>query len=143
MYVCFVLRLKETNKKIVLCLYFVLKQEVEKIRIKITSLALTESRITEDETIQQLFVECRLNNFLAEETPLSLPKPTGGQRIHYNYSTGKSDMYLSRLGSSLKFCLRKIPAIKPTSLYIVVAFLYMPTLFAYFPDILGNTKSDF
>ncbi|KAF4795327.1 RPGRIP1 like protein [Turdus rufiventris] len=61
--------------------------EVEKIRIKITSLALTESRITEDETIQQLFVECRLNNFLAEETPLSLPKPTGGQRIHYNYST--------------------------------------------------------
>ncbi|XP_056347548.1 protein fantom-like isoform X2 [Oenanthe melanoleuca] len=61
--------------------------EVEKIRIKITSLGLTESRITADETIQQLFVECRLNNFLAEETPLSLPKPTGGQRIHYNYST--------------------------------------------------------
>ncbi|KAL2304575.1 hypothetical protein Nmel_013332 [Mimus melanotis] len=61
--------------------------EAEKIRIKITSLGLIESRITEDETIQQLFVECRLNNFLAEETPLSLPKPTGGQRIHYNYST--------------------------------------------------------
>uniref|UniRef100_A0A8U7NC54 RPGRIP1 like n=1 Tax=Corvus moneduloides TaxID=1196302 RepID=A0A8U7NC54_CORMO len=59
----------------------------EKIRIKITSLGLSESRITSDETIQQLFVECRLNNFLAEETPLSLPKPTGGQRIHYNYST--------------------------------------------------------
>ncbi|NXG08156.1 FTM protein, partial [Sakesphorus luctuosus] len=63
------------------------KQEAEKIRIKITSLGLTESRVTADETIQQLFVECRLNNFLAEETPLSLPKPTGGQRIHYNYST--------------------------------------------------------
>ncbi|XP_027518244.1 protein fantom-like isoform X2 [Corapipo altera] len=61
--------------------------EAEKIRIKITSLGLTDSRITSDETIQQLFVECRLNNFLAEETPLSLPKPTGGQRIHYNYST--------------------------------------------------------
>ncbi|XP_054145306.1 protein fantom-like isoform X3 [Melozone crissalis] len=61
--------------------------EVEKIQIKITSLGLTESRITEDETIQQLFVECRLNNFLAEETPLSLPKPPSGQRIHYNYST--------------------------------------------------------
>ncbi|XP_048174401.1 protein fantom isoform X4 [Corvus hawaiiensis] len=61
--------------------------EAEKIRIKITSLGLSESRITSDETIQQLFVECRLNNFLAEETPLSLPKPTGGQRIHYNYST--------------------------------------------------------
>uniref|UniRef100_A0A8C0ZI61 RPGRIP1 like n=1 Tax=Cyanistes caeruleus TaxID=156563 RepID=A0A8C0ZI61_CYACU len=64
-----------------------LQPEVEKIWIKITSLCLTESRITADETIQQLFVECRLNNFLAEETPLSLPKPTGGQRIHYNYST--------------------------------------------------------
>ncbi|XP_064568952.1 protein fantom isoform X2 [Zonotrichia leucophrys gambelii] len=61
--------------------------EVEKIQIKITSLGLTESRITADETIQQLFVECRLNNFLAEETPLSLPKPPSGQRIHYNYST--------------------------------------------------------
>ncbi|NXI21993.1 FTM protein, partial [Sterrhoptilus dennistouni] len=61
--------------------------EVEKIWIKITSLSLTESRITADETIQQLFVECRLNSFIAEETPLSLPKPTGGQRIHYNYST--------------------------------------------------------
>ncbi|XP_039587055.1 protein fantom isoform X2 [Passer montanus] len=60
---------------------------VEKIQIKITSLGLTESRITADETIQQLFVECRLNNFLAEETPLSLPKPPGGKRIHYNYST--------------------------------------------------------
>ncbi|XP_068061109.1 protein fantom-like isoform X2 [Anomalospiza imberbis] len=61
--------------------------EAEKIHIKITSLGLTESRITADETIQQLFVECRLNHFLAEETPLSLPKPPGGQRIHYNYST--------------------------------------------------------
>ncbi|NWS68912.1 FTM protein, partial [Crotophaga sulcirostris] len=58
----------------------------EKIRIEITSLSLTESRITSDETIQQLFVECRLYNFIAEETPLSLPKPACGQRIHYNYS---------------------------------------------------------
>uniref|UniRef100_A0A8C3Y3C0 RPGRIP1 like n=1 Tax=Catharus ustulatus TaxID=91951 RepID=A0A8C3Y3C0_CATUS len=73
----------EQPSKVCLGLYL----EVEKIRIKITSLGLTESRITADETIQQLFVECRLNNFLAEETPLSLPKPTGGQRIHYNYST--------------------------------------------------------
>uniref|UniRef100_A0A8C5IVL8 FTM protein n=1 Tax=Junco hyemalis TaxID=40217 RepID=A0A8C5IVL8_JUNHY len=64
-----------------------IKQLIEKIQIKITSLGLTESRITADETIQQLFVECRLNNFLAEETPLSLPKPPSGQRIHYNYST--------------------------------------------------------
>ncbi|XP_053934704.1 protein fantom isoform X2 [Cuculus canorus] len=63
-----------------------IKQATEKIRIEITSLSLTESRITSDETIQQLFVECRLYNFIAEETPLSLPKPTCGQRIHYNYS---------------------------------------------------------
>ncbi|NXN08841.1 FTM protein, partial [Indicator maculatus] len=59
----------------------------EKIRIEIISLCLTESQITSDETIQQLFVECRLYNFLAEETPLSLPKPTTGQRIHFNYSS--------------------------------------------------------
>ncbi|KAM6123686.1 protein fantom isoform 2-T2 [Phoenicopterus ruber ruber] len=63
-----------------------IKQGTEKIRIEIISLSLTESRIASDETIQQLFVECRLYNFLAEETPLSLPKPTSGQRIHYNYS---------------------------------------------------------
>ncbi|GAB0195622.1 protein fantom [Grus japonensis] len=63
-----------------------IKQATEKIRIEIISLCLTESRIASDETIQQLFVECRLYNFLAEETPLSLPKPTSGQRIHYNYS---------------------------------------------------------
>lgn len=68
---------------------FVFKQATEKIRIEIISLGLTESRISSDETIQQLFVECRLYNFLAEETPLSLPKPTSGQRIHYNYSHGK------------------------------------------------------
>ncbi|NWS52069.1 FTM protein, partial [Chunga burmeisteri] len=60
--------------------------ETEKIRIEIISLGLTKSRIASDETIQRLFVECRLYNFLAEETPLSLPKPTSGQRIHYNYS---------------------------------------------------------
>ncbi|XP_072727994.1 protein fantom isoform X3 [Ciconia boyciana] len=63
-----------------------IKQATEKIRIEIISLGLTESRIASDETIQQLFIECRLSNFLAEETPLSLPKPTSGQRIHYNYS---------------------------------------------------------
>ncbi|KAM6250486.1 protein fantom isoform 3-T5 [Spheniscus humboldti] len=63
-----------------------IKQATEKIRIEIISLTLTESRIASDETVQQLFVECRLYNFLAEETPLSLPKPTSGQRIHYNYS---------------------------------------------------------
>ncbi|XP_068267204.1 protein fantom [Nyctibius grandis] len=63
-----------------------IKQATEKIRVEIISLCLTESRIISDETIQQLFVECRFYNFVAEETPLSLPKPTSGQRIHYNYS---------------------------------------------------------
>ncbi|XP_001234248.4 protein fantom isoform X1 [Gallus gallus] len=61
-------------------------QATEKIRIEIISLGLTESRIVEDNTIQQLFVECRLYNFIAEETPVSLPKPPCGQRVHYNYS---------------------------------------------------------
>ncbi|NXI61900.1 FTM protein, partial [Anseranas semipalmata] len=63
-----------------------IKQATEKIRIEIISLGLTESRIAADETIQQLFVECRLYNFIVEETPVSLPKPTSGQRVHYNYS---------------------------------------------------------
>uniref|UniRef100_A0A663DY90 RPGRIP1 like n=1 Tax=Aquila chrysaetos chrysaetos TaxID=223781 RepID=A0A663DY90_AQUCH len=89
-----------------------IKQATEKIRIEIISLGLTESRIASDETIQQLFVECRLYNFLAEETPLSLPKPTSGQRIHYNYSNGEYNVFVSRLVSSLKFCLMKMPADK-------------------------------
>nr|XP_047931281.1 protein fantom isoform X5 [Anser cygnoides] len=63
-----------------------IKQATEKIRIEIISLGLTESRIAADETIQQLFVECRLYNLVVEETPVSLPKPTIGQRVHYNYS---------------------------------------------------------
>uniref|UniRef100_A0A672TX59 RPGRIP1 like n=1 Tax=Strigops habroptila TaxID=2489341 RepID=A0A672TX59_STRHB len=63
-----------------------IKQASEKIQIEIISLGFTEPQIASDETIQQLFVECRLSNFLAEETPLSLRKPTSGQRIHYNYS---------------------------------------------------------
>ncbi|NXA45597.1 FTM protein, partial [Nothocercus julius] len=63
-----------------------IKQAGEKIRIEIISLCFTDSRIAVDDTIQQLFVECRLYNVLAEETPVSLPKPTGGQWVHYNYS---------------------------------------------------------
>uniref|UniRef100_A0A669QRN2 RPGRIP1 like n=1 Tax=Phasianus colchicus TaxID=9054 RepID=A0A669QRN2_PHACC len=62
-------------------------QATEKIRIEIISLGLFESRIVEDETIQQLFVECRFYNFTAQETPVSLPKPPSGQRVHYNYSS--------------------------------------------------------
>ncbi|NXG69115.1 FTM protein, partial [Baryphthengus martii] len=64
-----------------------IKKATEKIRIEIISLSLTKSHIASDETIQQLFVECRLHDFLAEETPLSLPKPANGKRIHYNYSS--------------------------------------------------------
>ncbi|XP_061221057.1 protein fantom isoform X2 [Neopsephotus bourkii] len=89
-----------------------IKQTSEKIRIEIISLGFTEPQIASDETIQQLFVECRLPNFLSEETPLSLRKPTTGQRIHYNYSNGKCDVFLSRLLSSLKFYLTKMPASK-------------------------------
>ncbi|XP_035192404.1 protein fantom isoform X3 [Oxyura jamaicensis] len=63
-----------------------IKQATDKIRVEIISLGLTESRITADETIQQLFVECRLYNLVVEETPVSLPKPASGQRVHYNYS---------------------------------------------------------
>ncbi|NWX82077.1 FTM protein, partial [Nothoprocta pentlandii] len=63
-----------------------IKEAGEKIRIEIISLCFTDSRIAVDDTIQQLFVECRLYNFLAEETPVSLPKPTRGHWVHYNYS---------------------------------------------------------
>uniref|UniRef100_A0A674I2R2 RPGRIP1 like n=1 Tax=Terrapene triunguis TaxID=2587831 RepID=A0A674I2R2_9SAUR len=58
----------------------------EKIRIEIISLSLTDSRVAMDDTIQRLFVECRFYSFLAEETPVSLPKPKSGQWVHYNYS---------------------------------------------------------
>ncbi|XP_052541675.1 protein fantom isoform X3 [Tympanuchus pallidicinctus] len=62
-------------------------QATEKIKIEIISFCLFESRIVEDETIQQLFVECRFYNFTAHETPMSLPKPPSGHRVHYNYSS--------------------------------------------------------
>ncbi|KAM9122377.1 protein fantom isoform 3-T3 [Pangshura tecta] len=63
-----------------------IKQSIEKIRIEIISLSLTDSRVAMDDTIQRLFVECRFYSFLAEETPVSLPKPKSGQWVHYNYS---------------------------------------------------------
>uniref|UniRef100_A0A8C3P3F6 Protein fantom n=1 Tax=Chrysemys picta bellii TaxID=8478 RepID=A0A8C3P3F6_CHRPI len=63
-----------------------IKQSIEKIRIEIISLTLTDSRVAMDDTIQRLFVECRFYSFLAEETPVSLPKPKSGQWVHYNYS---------------------------------------------------------
>ncbi|KAM6118088.1 protein fantom [Pterocles gutturalis] len=62
-----------------------LTKAIEKIIIEILSLSLTEPRITSDETIKQLFVECKLHDVIAEKTPLSLPKPKIDERIYYNF----------------------------------------------------------
>ncbi|XP_062442428.1 protein fantom isoform X3 [Rhea pennata] len=98
-----------------------IKQTGEKIRIEIISLCFTDSRVAMDDTVQQLFVECRLYNFLAEETPVSLPKPTGGQWIHYNYSNviyvDKADNRARR--DYLKSILRK-PDLNADSLRFTV-----------------------
>uniref|UniRef100_A0A4W3JGH4 RPGRIP1 like n=1 Tax=Callorhinchus milii TaxID=7868 RepID=A0A4W3JGH4_CALMI len=64
-----------------------IKQPSEKIRIEIVSLTINNNApILKDETVQRLFVEYKFCNLPAEETPLSLPKPSSGQWIHYNYS---------------------------------------------------------
>ncbi|XP_019835532.2 protein fantom isoform X1 [Bos indicus] len=63
-----------------------IKQPPEKIRIEIIALSLNDSRVTADDTIQRLFVECRFYSLPAEETPVSLPKPKSGQWVYYNYS---------------------------------------------------------
>ncbi|XP_036131731.1 protein fantom [Molossus molossus] len=63
-----------------------IKQTSEKIRIEIIALSLSDSRVTADDTIQRLFVECRFYSLPAEETPVSLPKPKSGQWIYYNYT---------------------------------------------------------
>uniref|UniRef100_A0A8D2LFW0 RPGRIP1 like n=1 Tax=Varanus komodoensis TaxID=61221 RepID=A0A8D2LFW0_VARKO len=60
-------------------------QSADKIRIEIVSLSLSDSQIARDNTIQRLFVECKLSTFRAE-TPVSLPKPKSGQWICYNCS---------------------------------------------------------
>ncbi|XP_027260683.1 protein fantom isoform X2 [Cricetulus griseus] len=62
------------------------KESSEEIRIEIIALSLNDSRITRDDTIQQLFIECRFYSLPAEETPMSLPKPKNGQWVYYNYS---------------------------------------------------------
>ncbi|KFP31353.1 Protein fantom [Colius striatus] len=64
-----------------------IKQTTEKIHIEILSFRFTDLRFASDEAIQQLFVEWKFCHFFTEETPLSLPKPTSGQWIHYNYSS--------------------------------------------------------
>ncbi|NXJ74500.1 FTM protein, partial [Trogon melanurus] len=87
-----------------------IKKATEKIRIEIISLGITEPRVASDETIQQLFVECRLSNFPAEETPLSLPKPTSGHRIHYNYS---NVMHVDKANNSARREYLKSMLLKP------------------------------
>ncbi|KAM3920015.1 protein fantom [Leptodactylus fuscus] len=60
----------------------------ERIRIEIISLSLdVSSEVAQNETIKRLFVEYKLCNLPAEETPVSLPKPTNGKKIHYNYTS--------------------------------------------------------
>nr|XP_015224156.1 PREDICTED: protein fantom [Lepisosteus oculatus] len=64
------------------------KQPSSRIRVEIISLSLNpDSSVAMDDSIRKLFVEYRLLNQSAEETPLSLPKPGRGQSIHFNYST--------------------------------------------------------
>ncbi|XP_023582666.1 protein fantom isoform X1 [Trichechus manatus latirostris] len=63
-----------------------IKQPSEKIRIEIIALSLNDSRVTKDDSIQRLFVECRFYSLPAEETPVSLPKPKSGQWVYYNHS---------------------------------------------------------
>uniref|UniRef100_A0A673VCX0 Protein fantom n=1 Tax=Suricata suricatta TaxID=37032 RepID=A0A673VCX0_SURSU len=63
-----------------------IKQPSEEIQIEIIALSLNDSRVTADNTIQRLFIECRFYSLPAEETPVSLPKPKSGQWVYYNYS---------------------------------------------------------
>ncbi|CAN2389546.1 First C2 domain of RPGR-interacting protein 1 [Pristimantis euphronides] len=64
------------------------KSYSQRIRIEITSLSLEiSSEVAQNETIRRLFVEYKLCSLPAEETPVSLPKPTDGKKIHYNYTS--------------------------------------------------------
>ncbi|KAM4614074.1 protein fantom [Discoglossus pictus] len=63
------------------------KPPSEIIRIEIISLSLdAQSEVVLNDTIQRLFVEYRFCSLPPMETPVSLQKPTNGQRIYYNYS---------------------------------------------------------
>ncbi|XP_053305114.1 protein fantom [Spea bombifrons] len=63
------------------------KPPTERICIEIISLSLdVGSDVVKNDTIQRLFVEYRFCNLPTVETPVSLQKPTKGQKIHYNYS---------------------------------------------------------
>ncbi|XP_073432251.1 protein fantom [Dendrobates tinctorius] len=65
-----------------------LKSLSERIRIEIISLSLDlKSDVAQNESVKRLFVEYKLCSLPAEETPVSLPKPTSGKKIHYNYTS--------------------------------------------------------
>lgn len=83
-------------------LFLLFKQPSEKIQIEIIALSLNDSRVTADDTIQRLFVECRFYSLPAEETPVSLPKPKSEQWVYYNYSNG---MYGSFINQTFVFVL--------------------------------------
>ncbi|KAM4017680.1 protein fantom [Anomaloglossus baeobatrachus] len=60
----------------------------ERIHIEIISLSLhAKSEVARNESVKRLFVEYKLCSLPAEETPVSLPKPTSGKKIHYNYTS--------------------------------------------------------
>ncbi|XP_056382299.1 protein fantom isoform X2 [Hyla sarda] len=60
----------------------------EKIHIEIISLSLdVSSEVVQNDTVKRLFVEYKLCSLPAEETPVSLPKPTNGKKIYYNYTS--------------------------------------------------------
>ncbi|XP_045674935.1 protein fantom [Phyllostomus hastatus] len=62
------------------------RQTSERIRIEVIALSLSDPRVTADDAIQRLFVECRFYSLPAEETPVSLPKPQRGQWVYFNHS---------------------------------------------------------
>lgn len=66
-------------------------QPSERIMVEVVSLSLRpESRVARDPSVVRLFVEYSFLDLPTEETPLSLPKPTLGRGINFNYSKGQS-----------------------------------------------------
>ncbi|KAM9854863.1 protein fantom [Aulostomus maculatus] len=59
----------------------------DRLRVEVVSLSLRpESRVSRDCNVVRLFVEYSFLDLPIEETPLSLPKPSPGTSINYNYS---------------------------------------------------------
>lgn len=77
-------------------------QPSERLRVEILSLTLRpECWVAQDSNVARLFVEYSLLDLPTEETPLSLPKPTQGKSINYNYSNGNTLMQLHYIKCSL------------------------------------------